>query len=72
MTITTAVLALALQQSSLVGVVRDSANSEPVAFARVTVAVQGAQAREATADRFGAFVVTGIASGEAVVEVRAL
>ena len=72
MTITTAVLALALQQSSLVGVVRDSANSEPVAFARVTVAVQDAQVREATADRFGAFVVTGIASGEAAVEVRAL
>lgn len=72
MTITTVVLSLALQQSSLVGVVRDSTNSEPVAFARVTVTVQGAQAREATADRFGAFVVTGIASGEAVVEVRAL
>ena len=65
-------LSLALQQSSLVGVVRDSANSEPVAFARVTVTVESTQPRQAVADRFGAFVVTGIAPGTAIVEVSAL
>ena len=66
------VLALALQQSSFIGVVRDSTNSEPVVFARVTVAVEDARVRETVTDRFGAFVVTGIGPGEGVVEVRAL
>ena len=65
-------LSLALQQSSLVGVVRDSANSEPVAFARVTVSVEDAQVRQAVAGRLGTFVVTGIAPGTANVEVLAL
>ena len=67
-----AVLSLAMQQSSFVGVVRDSTNSEPVAFARVTVADEEARVRETVADRFGAFVLAGLGPGETVVEVRAL
>lgn len=51
---------------------RDSANSEPVAFARVTVTVEDARVRQTEADRFGVFVVTGIAPGTARVEVIAL
>ena len=68
----TAFLTLASQQASVTGVVRDSLDLEPVAFARVTVAVAGGPAREAVSDRFGAFVVTGAGPGAARVEVRGL
>ena len=67
-----AVLSLVLQQSSFIGVVRDSTNSEPVAFARVTVTDEETGVRETVADRFGAFVLAGLEPGEAAVEVRAL
>lgn len=48
-----------LQQVTLTGVVRDSVDLEPVAFARVSVAPSGDEsvAASGVSDRFGAFVV---------------
>ena len=66
------VLALALQQGSVGGVVRDSVDLEPVAYARVTVFADGAEAREAVSDRYGAFVVGGVRSGSGRIEVAGL
>ena len=65
-------LALALQQASVVGEVRDSVDLEPVAFARVTVAVDGGEAREAVSDRYGTFVVAGVGAGPGRIEVAGL
>lgn len=70
----TALLIAALQQATLSGVVRDSVDLEPVAFAQVTVAatVGEAAAMVGVSDRYGAFVVPGVAGGGAVrVEVAA-
>ena len=70
----TTLLIAALQQAALTGVVRDSVDLEPVAFARVEVAGVGAGAATASAvaDRFGAFVVGGVpAAGPVRVEVGA-
>ena len=67
-------LIAAVQQAALTGVVRDSVDLEPVAFARVTVTPVGAQAdtASAVADGFGAFVVVGVpATGQVRVEVGA-
>ncbi len=66
------VLALTLQQGSVGGVVRDSVDLEPVAYARVTVFADGAEAREAVSDRYGAFVVAGVRSGSGRIEVAGL
>ena len=69
-----ALLIAAMQQATLTGVVRDSVDLEPVAFARVTVSAAAGEAAggEGVSDRYGAFVVPGVAGGEAVrVEVAA-
>ena len=57
--------------ATLTGVVRDSVDLEPVAFARVTVTPVGGEAAAAgVSDRFGAFVVPGVpATGPVRVEV---
>jgi len=69
-----ALLVAAVQQTTLFGVVRDSIDLEPVAFARVTVSV-AAERSSATAsadsDRFGAFVVAGAPTGQVRVQVEA-
>ena len=68
-------LVAALQQAALTGVVRDSVDLEPVAFARVTATSLGGNevAARGTTDRFGAFVVPGVAAaGRVRVEVSAL
>ncbi|MDE2762097.1 MAG: TonB-dependent receptor [Gemmatimonadota bacterium] len=68
------VLIAALQQATLTGVVRDSVDLEPIAFARVSVVPVGggAVAGSGFSDRFGAFVVPGIPGGRPVrVEVTA-
>ena len=71
----TTVLIAALQQATLTGVVRDSVDLEPIAFARVTampVGGGGAVAASAVSDRFGAFVIPGVpAAGPVRVEVGA-
>ncbi len=70
----TALLVAALQQATLTGVVRDSVDLEPVAFARVTVATAGGEtvAASGDSDRFGAFVLPGVAAaGPVRVDVRA-
>lgn len=70
----TALLIAAMQQATLSGVVRDSVDLEPVAFAEVTVrAVAGeAAAASGVSDRYGAFVVSGAPADRAVrVEVAA-
>ena len=67
-------LVVALQQATLSGVVRDSVDLEPVAFARVTVsfANRGGAVATAESDRFGAFVAPGSPAGAAVrIEVEA-
>ena len=69
-----ALLIAAMQQATLTGVVRDSVDLEPVAYAQVTVSVVAGEAAAAAgvSDRFGAFVVPGVPGGEAVrVEVAA-
>lgn len=71
---TSAVLLAALQQTILTGVVRDSVDLEPIAFAHVTVTAEAGESAAATAvsDRFGAFVVSDAPSGGPVhVEVAA-
>ena len=64
----TALLVAVVQQATLSGVVRDSVDLEPVAFAQVTVtAVAGeAAAASGVSDRYGAFVVPGAPTGRAV------
>ena len=66
-------LALAAQQATLTGIVRDSTGLEPVAFAEVRVMSTGAAARTATgiSDRFGAFVVPNAPTGPVRVEANA-
>ena len=67
-------LIAALQQTTLTGVVRDSVDLEPVAFARVTVTPAGVEAPRSSAasDRFGAFVVPRVSvAGPVRVEVGA-
>ena len=70
----TALLLAAIQQTTLSGVVRDSIDLEPVAFARITVSAP-ARPSSATAsadsDRFGAFVVAGAPAGQVRVRVEA-
>ena len=63
-----------VQQATLAGVVRDSVDLEPVAFARVTVAALGGGAalKSGVSDRFGAFVVPGVpVAGSVRVDVNA-
>ena len=70
----TALLILAVQQATLSGVVRDSVDLEPIAYAQVTVTatVGEAEAAVGVSDRYGAFVVPGVTWGGAVrVEVAA-
>ncbi len=67
-----AALVLAVQQANVAGVVRDSADLEPVAFARVAIVAEGATIREAISDRHGAFVLAGVASGPGRIEVGAI
>ena len=67
-------LVAALQQVTLTGVVRDSVDLEPVAFALVTVAPVGGEAvaGSGVSDRFGAFVVPAVrGTGRVRVEVSA-
>ena len=67
-------LVATVQQATLSGVVRDSIDLEPVAYARVTVTAAESEAVSAPAisDRFGAFVVPGVPGARAVrVEVGA-
>ena len=66
-------LALAAQQTSLTGVVRDTATLEPVAFAEVRVSSSGADPRVAAGftDRFGAFAIPGAPGGPARIETNA-
>ena len=74
MTVGATLLIAAVQQATLTGVVRDSVDLEPVAFAQFTVAsVDGKTATLSVAsDRFGAFVVPGVLAGRPLrVEVSA-
>ena len=74
MTAAALLIAATLQQATLTGVVRDSVDLEPVAFARVTVAGESGEPVMASgaSDRFGAFVVPGVpAAGPVRVEVEA-
>ena len=69
-----ALLVAALQQATVTGVVRDSVDLEPIAFAQVSVTATGGEAltRSAVSDRFGAFVAPGVATvGGVRIEVRA-
>lgn len=64
-------LLLSLQQTALSGVVRDSIDLEPVAFAQVSV-VMGDAAATGSSDRFGAFVIPDVQSSQRIrVEVTA-
>ena len=70
----TTFLMATLQQATLAGVVRDSVDLEPVAFAQVSVASVASEAvvGSGISDRFGAFVVPGVSTaGPVRVEVRA-
>ena len=70
----TALLVATLQQATLSGVVRDSVDLEPIAYAQVTVTATAGEAVAAAgvSDRHGAFVVPGAGGGGAVrVEVAA-
>ena len=70
----TALLIATMQQATLSGVVRDSVDLEPVAYAQVTVTATAGEAAAAAgvSDRYGAFVVPGVTGGGAVrVEVAA-
>ncbi|MCY3809725.1 MAG: TonB-dependent receptor plug domain-containing protein [Gemmatimonadetes bacterium] len=60
--------------ATMTGVVRDSVDLEPIAFALVTVAPSGGEAVAGSglSDRFGAFVVPGVSTGGPVrIEVSA-
>ena len=65
---TTALILAALQQATLTGVVRDSVDLEPIAFASVAVTAEAGEAAavSAVSDRFGAFVVADAPAGGAV------
>ena len=70
----TVLLIATMQQATLSGVVRDSVDLEPIAYAQVTVtAIAGeAAAAAGVSDRYGAFVVPGAPGDRAVrVEVAA-
>ena len=70
----TTLLIATLQQATLTGVVRDSVDLEPITFARVTVTTVAGEEVTASgaSDRFGAFVVPGVAvAGPVRVEVGA-
>ena len=72
--ISTTLLVVALQQATIVGVVRDSVDLEPIAFAQVTAAPVGGGAvtRLTVSDRYGGFLVSGVpAAGGVRVEVVA-
>jgi len=74
MVTTTALLATAIGQATLSGVVRDSVDLEPIGFAHVTVAALEREAATVSgvSDRHGAFVVPGAPAGGSVrVEVSA-
>ena len=62
--VSTALAIAAFQQTTLTGVVRDSVDLEPIAFAQVTVTSAGEEvvAGSGVSDRFGAFVVPGVAA----------
>lgn len=62
---TAIMIAVAVQQTAVTGVVRDSTDLEPVAFARVTVEVPEHPPRETVTDRFGAFAIAGLEVGAA-------
>lgn len=67
-------LAATVQQVTLSGVVRDSIDLEPVAYARVTLTAAEGEAGVAAgvSDRYGAFVVPGVpGAGSVRVEVAA-
>ena len=69
---TTAALLLVLsQQVPVSGVVRDSVDLEPVAFARITISVADGPTASADSDRFGAFVVANAPAGAVRVKVDA-
>ncbi|MCY3547114.1 MAG: TonB-dependent receptor [Gemmatimonadetes bacterium] len=61
-------LLVALQQATVAGVVRDSTDLEPVAFAHVTVTAHDSPttARTGISDRFGAFVMPDTPVGKGV------
>lgn len=61
--VTELVLAVTMQQVAVTGVVRDSTDLEPVAYAQVTVEMSGVRLKETVTDRFGAFVLTGVDAG---------
>jgi len=64
----------ALQQATLTGVVRDSVDLQPIAFAQVTAtaAADGATPVRGVADQYGAFFIPGLpSSSEIRVVVRA-
>ena len=67
----TVLLIATMQQATLSGVVRDSVDLEPIAYAQVTVtAIAGeAAAAAGVSDRYGAFVVPG-APGDGAVRVE--
>lgn len=66
------VLAVAAQQVTAVGVVRDSTTLEPVAFASVAVTSSvDAGSAEGIADRFGAFAIPGAPAGLVRLEANA-
>ena len=70
----TTLLVATLQQATVVGVVRDSVDLEPVAYAQITVGPVDSAAAMVTAvsDRFGAFVVPDVpAAGPVRVDVGA-
>ena len=74
MVTTAALLAAAIGQATLSGVVRDSVDLEPIGFAHVTVTAVEREAATASgvSDRHGAFVVPGAPAGGSVrVEVSA-
>ncbi len=60
------VMTVAMQQAAVTGVVRDSMDLEPVAFARVTVEAREVPPRETVTDRFGAFAIAGLDVSAAV------
>ncbi len=63
-----------MQQTALTGVVRDSVDLEPVAYAHVAVQVGGTPLYETVTDRYGAFALAGIevSAGPPTVTVDAL
>ena len=64
----------ALQQATLTGVVRDSVDLQPIAFAEVTAtaAANGETSVRGVADQYGAFFLPGLPSSSAIrVKVRA-